>query len=113
MTEIEALVLSAAIEAPIAGLAVAVAKWPSRGPLHVAAAAALTTAATHPQLWLAVLWAYRHGPAWLAVGLPEAIVVLVEGALIAWIAQMRAGHALAVSLAANGASLLAGLLLQL
>ena len=55
MNEFEALVLSAAIEAPVAWLLVRATAWPCRGPLHAALAAAVATACTHPQLWNAVL----------------------------------------------------------
>ena len=112
MTEFEAMLLSAAIEAPVAGLAVLLARWPGRGAWHVALAAAVATAVTHPLLWQAVLWGYDIWPAWLAVSLPEAAVVLAEGLLIAWMAQLRLHQAMLVSLLANAASLLAGLLLQ-
>ncbi|MGE3689927.1 MAG: hypothetical protein AB7F98_00955 [Novosphingobium sp.] len=112
MNETEALLLSAAIEAPVAGLAVLLARWPCRGAVHVAAASAAATAVTHPQLWWAVLWAAEFWPRWLAVALPETVVVLIEGALIGWIAQMRLHQAMLASLLANAASLLAGLLIQ-
>lgn len=112
MTEFEAMLLSAAIEAPVAGLAAWLTRWPSRGPLHVAGAATVATFVSHPLLWQAVLWGYDHASVWAAVALPEALVTLGEGALIAWIARMRLPQAMLVSLLANAASLLAGLLLQ-
>ena len=111
MTEIEALLLSAAIEAPIAYLVARIAQWPSRGNLHVAAASAVATAVTHPQLWAAALWAYEHSSYWPSILALEAIVVLVEGALIAWMAALRVDRAVLVSLVANAGSFLIGLLL--
>ena len=109
MTEIEALAISAAIETPLAWLTARLGGWPCRGPGHIAAASAVATAATHPQLWAAALWAYpRFGyvPSLLAL---EAIVVLIEAGLIAWIAGLRLPQAMLVSLIVNSGSLLLGL----
>ena len=111
MTEAEALALSATIEAPLAYLTVRIAKWPCRGPWHVAAASAVATAVTHPQLWAAALWLYQRMAWWPAVIWLEAIVVVVEAALIGWIAGVRFRQAALVSLLANAGSFLAGLLL--
>lgn len=112
MTEIEALALSAAIEAPIAYLVARLAGWPSRGNLHVAAASAAATAITHPQLWAAALWAYSRFPYGPSIIAAEAVVVLVEGGLIAWMAGLRIDRAMLVSLAANSGSFLVGLWLE-
>lgn len=111
MTEIEALALSAAIEALIAYLVMALARWPSRGNLHVAAAAA-AAAITHPQLWAAALWAYSRFPYWPSIIVLEAVVVLVAGGLIAWIAGLRLERAMVVSLIANSGSFFFGLWLE-
>jgi hypothetical protein len=111
MTEVEALALSIAIEAPLAWLVAWRAKWPGRGPWHVAAASAVATAVTHPQLWTAALWAYQRFPPLPALFALEAIVVLVEGLLIAWMARLTIRQAMLVSLIANAGSLLFGLLL--
>jgi hypothetical protein len=109
MTEFEALAISVAIEAPLAWLTARLAGWTGRGRLHIAAASAVATAVTHPQLWAAALWAYPHyGYLPSLFGL-EAIVVLVEGGLIAWMAQLRIGQAMLVSLVANSGSMLFGL----
>ncbi len=109
MTEIEALILSAAIEAPIAFLVAHKMRWACRGSLHVAAASAAATAITHPQLWAAALWAYPRFPYWPSIIVLELAVVLVEGGLIAWMAALRIDRAMLVSLAANGGSCLFGL----
>ena len=109
MTEIEALLLSAAIEAPVAYLVAYLARWPSRGNLHIAAASAAATAITHPQLWAAALWSYEHFPYWLTILTLESAVVLTEGVLIAWMAALRIDRALLVSLIANCASMVVGL----
>lgn len=111
VSEFAALLLSALIEAPIAFLVVRLARWPSRGALHVAAASAVATAVTHPQLWAAALWAYPRFPYWPSLIALEAAVVLVEGGLIAWMARLRLDRAMLVSLVANGGSFLAGLVL--
>jgi hypothetical protein len=109
MTEVEALALSVAIEAPLAWLVAWRAGWPGRGPWHVAAASAVATAVTHPQLWAAALWAYQRFPPVPALLVLEAIVVLVEGVLIGWIARLTLRQAMLVSLVANAGSLLFGL----
>ena len=111
MSEFEAMALSALTEALIAYALVAWRKWPSRGPLHVAAAAAAATAITHPQFWTAALWAYDRFPYWPAVLSLEAAVVVVEGALICWMGMLALGRAMLVSLAANSGSFLLGLLI--
>lgn len=110
MIEVEALAVSAAIEAPVAYLIVRMAKWPGRGALHAGLASAVATAVTHPQLWAAALWAYPRLGYWPSVAGLEALVVLVEGVLIAWMASLALHRAMLVSLIANAASCLAGLL---
>jgi hypothetical protein len=111
VTEFEALCLSAAIEAPVAYATVRFARWPCRGPLYAAAASALATALTHPLLWALALWAYDRMPAWQALLGLEALVVLAEAVPIAWIARLRWRQAILVSLLANAASFLSGLLI--
>jgi hypothetical protein len=111
MTEAQALFLSAAIEGPIAFAIVRGAKWRSRGPLHVGVAAVVATAVTHPQLWAAAYWAYPRFPFWPAILVLEALVILAEGVLIAWMAQLALPRAMIVSFIANSASFLAGLAL--
>jgi hypothetical protein len=111
MTEVEALLLSAAIEAPIAYLVARIARWPSRGNLHIAGAAAAATAITHPQLWTAALWSYERFPYWLSISTLESAVVITEGLLIAWMAALRIDRAMIVSLVANSASVIVGLLI--
>lgn len=112
MTEIEALLLSAMVEAPIAWLVAWLARWPCRGNLHVAAASAAATAITHPQLWAVALWAYPRFPYWPAMIGSEAMVVLVEAGLIAWMAGLRIDRALVVSSIANAGSFSLGLWLE-
>jgi len=111
VSEFEALLLSAAIEAPVAWLVVRLSRWPSRGPLHAAAAAAVATAVTHPQLWAAMLWLIPQIGWWPAAIVGEAAVVVAEGLLIAWMARMRPPHALLLSCATNAASFAVGLAL--
>jgi len=112
MIESEALILSAALEAAVAYLVARLARWPSRGDWHVAAAAAAATAITHPQLWAAALWAFPRFAYWPAIFVLEVLVVLVEGMLIAWMAALRIDRAMLVSLLANSASFLFGVWLQ-
>ena len=112
MLESEALLISAAIEAPIAFLIVRATHWPCRGAVHAGFAAAVATAVTHPQLWAAALWAYPRFGYWPSVIALEAVVVLVEGGLIGWMARLSLGHAMLISLAANTASCAAGFLIN-
>jgi len=111
MTEFESLLLSALIEAPVAGLIAWLARWPCRGALHVGLASGAATAITHPQLWTAALWTYERFSYWPAILTLEALVVLSEAVLIAWMAALRLDRAFVVSFAANAASLLVGLLI--
>lgn len=112
MIEIEAMAMSAALEAAVAYLMARLMRWPSRGALHIAAAAAAATAITHPQVWTAALWAFQRFSYWPSVAALEAAVVLAEGLLIAWMAALRVDRAMLVSLLSNSASFLSGLLLQ-
>jgi hypothetical protein len=111
MTEFEAMLLSAAIEAPIAFAMIAITRWPCRGPLNAAIAIALATAVTHPQLWTSALWLYPRIGFWPTVACTEALVVLVEAAIVIWTTGLSPARALAVSAVANGASTLTGLVL--
>lgn len=109
LTEPEALVMSALIEAPIAYAVVRFNGWPGRGAMHAAFASAVATAVTHPQFWAAAVWAIPRYGYWLSVFAGEASVVLVEGLLIAWMAGLTLQRAMIVSLAANFASCIAGI----
>jgi hypothetical protein len=111
MSEAEALLISMAIEGPVAFALVTLANWPSRGALHVGAASTVATAVTHPQMWTLAIWSYGRFPYWPAILAIEALVVVVEAALIAWMARLPPARAGIVSLAANAASFLFGLLL--
>lgn len=106
------LLSSCAIEGPIAFLIVRWTKWPSRGAVHAGFASVVATAVTHPQMWQTAIWAYPHFGYWPTVAVLEALVVLVEGVLIAWMAMLPLHRAMIVSLAANGASCLFGLWLN-
>ena len=109
MSEAEALLISMAIEGPVAWAIVAFAGWPSRGALHAGAASMVATAVTHPQMWALAIWSYGRFPYWPAILAIEALVVVIEAALIAWMARLTIGRAGIVSLVANSASFLAGL----
>lgn len=111
MLEIEALAISAAIEGPIAFGIVRLAKWPCRGALHAALASIVATAVTHPQLWSAALWAFTRFDYWPSVLALEAVVILAEALLIAWMAELALPRAMVVSLLANTASCAAGMLI--
>src|SRR5207237_335273 len=105
------MLLSCAIEGPIAFVLVQLAGWPCRGPLHIAIAAMLATAATHPQLWAAVIWLTPHLGYEPALAILEAAVVVFEAAAIAWAGGLALSRALVVSLVANAGSFAVGLLL--
>lgn len=109
MTEFEAMMWSIAIEAPLAYIVVSLTHWPCRGPVHAGIAIMLATAVTHPQLWEASLWLYPQIGYWPTVGCTEALVALVEGAILAWAIDLSPMKALLVSGIANGASALAGI----
>ena len=87
MSETQALLLSMAIEGPVAFALVALTGWPSRGPWHAGLASMVATAVTHPQMWALAIWAYPRFPYWPAILVIEALVVVVEAALIAWMAR--------------------------
>jgi hypothetical protein len=112
MVETEALLISMAIEGPIAFSVVRLAKWPCRGALHAGLASAVATAVTHPQLWSAAFWAYPRFPSWPSIIVLEALVILAEGLLIAWMAMLSLPRAMVVSLIANTASCVAGVLIS-
>ncbi|MDD3445376.1 MAG: hypothetical protein PHS60_08190 [Zavarzinia sp.] len=109
MTEWQALLLSIAIEAPI--VAVVAGRYRLAPPLHAAGAIALATAVTHPQLWMLALWAYPRLGYWPSILVLEAVVALVEAAVLAFVLRLQAGPALLLSVMANGISFLAGLVL--
>jgi hypothetical protein len=109
MAEFESLLLSIAIEGPVAFLAVYVMRWPCRGPWAAAVAAVLATAATHPQFWTASLWLYPRLGYWPSIGIAEGIVMIVEAVIIAWSIRLAPSRALIVSAVANTASACTGI----
>src|SRR5437016_540386 len=111
MSEFEALLLSAVIEAPIAWLIVHGRAWPCRGAGHAALAAAFATACTHPQLWAAVTTFAPDIGYVPAVAAGEIVVIVVEAGIIGWAITLTPIRALGLSLAANAASFVAGLAL--
>ncbi len=112
MTEIQALLLSCAIEGPLAGGLTWAAGWRCRGgPLNAGFASIVATAVTHPQFVTAMGPAAHAWGYWPALVALEIVVALVEAGLIAWMVQMRPRHALMLSAAANLSSCLAGIVL--
>ena len=69
----------------------------------------LASTLTHPMLWF--VWP-QVGPRWWWVGTGEVAVWLVEAGIYAWALRGKATEGLALSALANGASLVAGLLMQ-
>lgn len=113
MGQLEAMLISMATEGFVAFALVAWRGWPCRGPLHVALAAGVATAATHPQLWSASLWLYPRLGYEPTVVLAETVVIVVEASIIWWATQLQPTRALLVSAVANSASVLVGLGLAL
>jgi hypothetical protein len=111
MSEFEALLLSALIEAPIAWLIVRWRAWPCRGAGHAALAAAFATACTHPQLWAGVNFLAPKIGYDPAVAIGETAVVIVEAGIIGWSIKLSPIRALSLSLATNTASFGFGLIL--
>jgi hypothetical protein len=111
MSEFEAMLLSAAIEGPIAFAVVSIKRWPCRGPFQVALTVMLATAVTHPQLWAASQWLFPRISYWSALGILECAVILIEAAIIAWVSGLSWARALVVSAITNSASATAGIIL--
>ena len=111
MTEFEAMLLSAAIEGTVAFLLVSIMHWPCRGPTHAALAAMLATAVTHPQFWAATLWLTPRLDYWSAIGIGEAVVIIVEAPIIAWAAGLAPARAIITSIITNSTSAAVGILL--
>lgn len=103
-----ALVLTLLVEVPCYVAAVTAASPARAG--RAAAAAVMVNCVTHPPLW----WFLRrfHGAAyWPAFALAESAVCLVEALLLARALRLRGPVPYAASVAANAASVLAGLLI--
>jgi hypothetical protein len=111
MSQELALVISVATEAAVAALVVAALRWGS--PWRAAIAAVLGTLATHWVAWQSILDLTLSIGYWPAVGLAEAAVVAVEAIIVVVIVGIGIFRALAVTLAANAASLLLGFALYI
>jgi hypothetical protein len=75
-------------------------------------ASVAATAITHPQMWLYVQPLSAMLGFWGMFFVLEALVVLAEGVLIAWMADLRLDRAMLTSLISNSTSAFAGLLLS-
>lgn len=105
-----ALALTLAVEVPVYVAALTATAAP--GVRRAAGAAVLVNVVTHPLLWwflgrAAELPAATYRPVFAAA---ESAVCLVEGALVARLLRLRGAVPYAASVAANAASVLAGLL---
>ena len=108
LSPLAALLLSLAVEAAVAALALA--RRGSGAALRGAGAAMLATLATQPTAWQA-MWDWIPDLGYLpAVALAEALVVLFEAPFYALLVPLPWGRALALALLANAASLGVGLL---
>ena len=111
MSQLGAMLMTMAIEGPVAYWLVSWRGWSCRGPASVALAIVFATAATHPQLWAASIWLYPrigYEPTFL---LAESVVILAEACAIQWCTALRPGQSVLVSAIANGTSALTGLVL--
>ncbi|TWT15624.1 hypothetical protein [Reyranella sp. CPCC 100927] len=109
MSEVDALLLSCAIEAPVAAILAWALRWGHAG--RAALAATLATLMTHGIAWRAILWLLEGLGYPLAVLLVETGVVAAEAIAYRLIVPLDLRRALAVSLIANAASTGAGLAL--
>lgn len=104
-----ALALTLLVEVPVYAAALtAAARAPAR---RTVIAAVLANCVTHPPLW----WFLRQvhgGGYWPAFAAAESAVCLAEGLLLARLLRLRGAVPYAASVAANAASMMAGLLLQ-
>ncbi|MEW1864971.1 hypothetical protein OG896_32010 [Streptomyces sp. NBC_00669] len=103
-----ALALTMAVEVPVYVAAITTASPARYG--RTAAVAVMVNLVTHPVLW----WFLSRVPAggyWPAFTVAEGVVCLVEGALAAWWLRLRGPVPYAASVAANAASVIAGMLL--
>ena len=104
MTQLEAMALTFAIEAPVAAL---LAIWFARKPLLGAGAAIAGTTITHPILW-AVYYSARTALGALTTPILEGVIIAAETLGYRAIATPRWDEAAVLSLLANAASWGAG-----
>jgi hypothetical protein len=97
-----ALALTMLVEVPVYVLAVPANRW------RVAAVAVVANLLTHPPLWWVLAGSGPAQPLTFAVA--EAVVCLVEGALLVLALRLSWTVALAAAVAANAASVLVGVL---
>lgn len=109
MNEFQAMLLSVLIEGPIAVALVRLTRWPCRGPAHAGLTLCVATAVTHPQFWAAFPWLMDHLGYDGAMVTGEAVVVVVEAAILVWAIGLSACRALLLSFCANGTSAIIGL----
>lgn len=103
-----ALALTVVVEVPVYVAAITTASPARFG--RTAAAAVMVNLVTHPVLW----WFLSRVPAggyWPAFAIAEGVVCGIEGALLARWLRLRGPVPYAASVAANAASLIAGMLL--
>ena len=109
MTQTTALLLTLAIEVPVATALVAAARWAPGRLGTVAAVAVGASLFTHPLLWMAQEAGLIRGMAGVVAA--ELAVAAVEAAAYAWAAGIGLRRGAVVSLVANAASFATGLLL--
>jgi hypothetical protein len=103
-----ALVLSAAVEAPVAG---GLARWRELPAAPAALVACGATLLTHPLAWATYQAGRQHAPAWGVLLAVELAVAAVEAGAYAWALECGWRRGLLLSALANGASCAFGLLL--
>jgi hypothetical protein len=111
--EFDAFFLSIAIESPVAWLIVRLTGWVCRGPSAAAIGAALATGVTHPRLWDLALALGDAGVLSLGVMVAlELAVTALEAVMLGWMLGLGERESFLLSLATNGTSFGAGLILS-
>jgi hypothetical protein len=110
VSQLQALILTVAIEVPVAILLLG--RWGSRVAWHrVALAAAGASLVTHPLAWWANTAALAAWPFAARATLIEVAVAAAEALILAWALAVTARRAAVVSIAMNAASFAVGLML--
>lgn len=110
MSQLEAMLLSLAVEVPVAlALAVLLTRAPRVKLWRLALVAVAATLVSHPFAWYANT--HLGGTFPVRAAIIEVSVTVLEAALYAWLGRLGVWRGLAVSTAANGASFGVGLLI--
>jgi hypothetical protein len=109
MNQVHALILTLAVEVPVALLLLA--RWAPAG--HAVLAVAGVSLLTHPIAWWASTVGLRSWSFPARAAAIEVAVVAVEAVILAWTLRLAAPRALAVAAAMNAASFAVGIIVAL